>query len=88
MSLGDGAVLEQKHRDSRVGDAIILEQCQPMRIQPSFKWERRGKDHDTYHDTVIPGKDGQFVKPGDKIPPGGGIARDKDPKGEDRKGVH
>lgn len=40
------------------------------------------------HDTVIPGKDGQFVKPGDKIPPGGGIARDKDPKGEDRKGVH
>jgi hypothetical protein len=42
----------------------------------------------TYHNTVVPGKNGQFVQAGYKIPPGGDIARDKDSKGEDGKGVH
>ncbi|KAJ5582263.1 hypothetical protein N7535_000883 [Penicillium sp. DV-2018c] len=42
----------------------------------------------TYHDTVIPGEDGQFVQTGNEVPPSGDIARDEDPKGEDGKGVH
>jgi hypothetical protein len=59
--------------------------------------ERRGaarrasKDQErqvTYHDTVVPGENGQFVQAGHKIPPGGDIARDKDSKCEDGKGVH
>lgn len=70
----------------------MISGCDSMaRAEPSFKRERRGRpnDHDnTYHYAVIPGEDGQFVESGDKIPPGSGVASDKDPKGEDGKGVH
>jgi hypothetical protein len=45
-------------------------------------------DGRTYHDTVIPGENSQFVQTGNKVPPSGDIARDEDPKGEDGKGVH
>ena len=47
-----------------------------------------GPHRPTHHDAVIPRENGQFVKTGDKVPPGGDVARDEDPKGEDRKGVH
>jgi hypothetical protein len=40
------------------------------------------------HDAVIPRENGQFVESGNKVPPGGDVARDEDPKGEDGKGVH
>ena len=46
------------------------------------------KPGQTYHDAVIPREDGQLVETGDKVPPGCDVARDKDPKGEDGKGVH
>lgn len=42
----------------------------------------------TYHNAVVPRKNGQFVKAGHKVPPSGDVSRDKDPKGEDGKGVH
>lgn len=42
----------------------------------------------THHNTVIPCENSQFVQTGDKVPPGGDVARDEDPKGEDGKGVH
>lgn len=37
----------------------------------------------TYYDTVVPGKDGEFVKAGDEIPASSDVSGKEDTEGED-----
>lgn len=43
---------------------------------------------ETYHDTVIPSKDGKLIESSDEVPASSDISGDKDPKSESREGVH
>lgn len=43
---------------------------------------------EAYHDAVVPGKNGQFVQPSNKIPPRGDVSSDEDAEREDGEWVH
>ncbi|KAG6013951.1 hypothetical protein E4U54_006069 [Claviceps lovelessii] len=43
---------------------------------------------ESYHNSVLSGKNGQFIEAGDKIPPRSYVASYKDAEGEDREWVH
>jgi hypothetical protein len=42
----------------------------------------------TYYDAVIPSKDSKLIKSGNKIPPGGRVASNKDANRDNRERVH
>lgn len=80
--------------DSEVdGSRVMTELLLRKMIDWNDEYEEENREEDeslcgSGHHTVIPREYGEFVQPGNKVPPRGDVSRNEDAEGEDGKGVH
>jgi hypothetical protein len=81
-SLSTGT-MKRKKKTERMANPFAV------RVYPSssagIRGSHRGK---SYHNSVVPGEDGELIQPSNQIPPRSDIASYEDRKSENRERVH